>query len=189
MVWWQGASLLGRWDSNQSGPPGGASDTGSSFLIAPRPVDSLSRCSTCSERDWCRRASCSPQHMNDLIGQMEAWMRLYGPYGKTSARSRGRFLLHDYKWLNPALHHTGMLYVSHCFPDRVTELRIPSSRKCLISPTNLKKSINVLCGKKGIYCNIFVLCSSGCALFPNSIKVVFNSFIQELKRTWKRHFT
>lgn len=26
IVWWQGASLLGRWDSNQSGLPRGASD-------------------------------------------------------------------------------------------------------------------------------------------------------------------
>lgn len=35
-VWWQSASLLGRWDSNQSGLSRGASDCRTDSLIAPR---------------------------------------------------------------------------------------------------------------------------------------------------------
>lgn len=39
-VWWPGASLLGRWDSNQSGPPRGASKhRAPRSLIAPGQAD------------------------------------------------------------------------------------------------------------------------------------------------------
>lgn len=79
MVWWQGASLLGRWDSNQSGLPRGVSDRRAQLPNCPqagRQAGRLSRCNTCSQGDWCRRASWPPQRVDHFLGQMEAWMDL-----------------------------------------------------------------------------------------------------------------
>lgn len=74
MVWWQHASLLGRWDSNQSGLPRGASDRRARLPNCPqagRQAGRLSRCNTCSQRDRCRRASWPPQRVNHFLGQMD----------------------------------------------------------------------------------------------------------------------
>lgn len=73
-VWWQGASLLGRWDSNQSGLPRGPSDRRARLPNCPqagRQAGRLSRCNTCSQRDRCRCTSWPPQCVNHFLGQME----------------------------------------------------------------------------------------------------------------------
>lgn len=118
-VWWQGASLLGRWDSNQSGLPRGPSDRRARLPNCPqagRPAGS---------------AAATHVHRGTgaavLAGLLSVWITfldrwrtsLHRPYGQASGCNREMFFL---GWLNSTSHSSGVFLVCAS-----RELRLHSS--------------------------------------------------------------